>query len=267
MDLRMVVIPPKTEHTHTVVFLHGRGDTAIIFADMIQGAVTSRLRSLPDTFPSFRWVFPQSESRPVASSPPERWSQWFDVWNTRDFSDREGIQAEGLRESVASMRRIAKGEAELLGGRWDRVILAGFDQGGSTVVHTLLNLNIVNVVPGAPALAPGSKRLGGLMVFSSRMPFPGGTVAETREVLSLEDVPESDEVVRNTPILLEHSIDDPLALVGWGRNLRDQLQTYSAKVTWKEYPDGGHWFNSPSGMDDAVVFLSQALGPGLSVDG
>lgn len=263
MDLRVLALPPRTEHTHTVIFLHGRGDTAALFLEMIQGTLTSRLQSLPDTFPSFRWVFPQSEIRAVASSSPERWSQWFDVWNTRDFSDREGLQAEGLRESVASTRRIARREAELLGGRWDRVILAGIDQGGSVAVHTLLNLNLTDLIPGSPPTPPGSKRVGALLAFASRMPFPGGTVAETREVLSLEDVPESDEAVLNTPMLLEHCIDDPLALVGWGRNLRDQLISFGSQVTWKEYSEGGHWFNSPTGMDDVVSFLDRVLGPGF----
>lgn len=263
MDISKITIAPSAAHTHTVIFLHGRGDTAANFVDMIQGALTSRLQSLMDTFPTFRWVFPQSEIRPVASSSPERWSQWFDVWNTRDFSDREGLQAEGLRESVASVRRIVRREAEQLGGRWDRVILAGIDQGGSVAVHTLLNLDLADLSSGAPPTPPGCKRLGALLAFSSRMPFPGGTVAETREVLSLENVPESDEAILNTPMLLEHNIDDPLALVGWGRNLRDQLISFGAQVTWKEYSEGGHWFNSPTGMDDVKYYLDRVLGAGL----
>ena len=35
---------------------------------------------------------------------------------------------------------------------------------------------------------------------------------------------------------------------------------FGANVTWKEYPDGGHWFNSPRGMDDVVAFLEEVLG-------
>jgi predicted esterase len=75
-------------------------------------------------------------------------------------------------------------------------------------------------------------------------------------VLGLEGVPDSDEVVRNTPVLLEHCVDDPLVLLENGRVLRDTLRGFGAQVEWKEYPKGGHWFNSPAGVDDAVEFLN-----------
>jgi predicted esterase len=87
------------------------------------------------------------------------------------------------------------------------------------------------------------------------MPFPNRTLKETRDVLSFEV--EGDEVLRNTPVLLEHCVDDSLVLVGNGRVLRDTLRGFGTSVTWKEYPDGGHCFNSPKGIDDAVGFLEE----------
>ncbi|KAG3178907.1 hypothetical protein PC129_g25469, partial [Phytophthora cactorum] len=62
------------------------------------------------------------------------------------------------------------------------------------------------------------------------------------------------------PVLLEHCVDDPLVLVRHGRTLRDTLAGFGADVTWSEYPDGGHWFNSPAGMEEAAVFLERVLG-------
>ncbi len=75
-------------------------------------------------------------------------------------------------------------------------------------------------------------------------------------MLGLEGTPQTDEVLRNTPVLLEHCVDDPLVLVGSGQGLRDTLRGFGAQVTWKECPTGGHWFNSPDGVDDAVEFLN-----------
>ena len=169
-----------------------------------------------------------------------------------DFSEHEELQAIGLRESVTSTRRILASEATILGGQWDRLVLAGISQGAATSVHTLLNLSLPPAVDGQ--LLP--QRLGAFLGFSCRMPFPGRSLAETRKVLHLESVPDTDEVLRNTPVLLEHCIDDPLVLVGKGRDLRDTLQGFGTQVTWKEYPNGGHWFNSPLGIDDAVEFLN-----------
>lgn len=128
-------------------------------------------------------------------------------------------------------------------------MLAGISQGAATSVHTLLNLS----------LPPGVERLGAFLGFSCRMPFPGRSLVETRKVLSLDGVPKTDEVIRNTPILLEHCVDDPLILVENGRGLRDSLRGFGVRVTWKEYPDGGHWFHSPTGMDDAVIFLQEQV--------
>lgn len=156
---------------------------------------------------------------------------------------------------MASIRRILADEATLLGGQWDRIVLAGISQGAATGVHTLLNLN----PPPAIEDQEVPRRLGAFLGFSCRMPFPSRSLAETREVLGLDSVLNTDEVLRNTPILLEHCVDDPLVLIGNGRVLRDTLQRFGAKVMWQEYPNGGHWFNSPTGVDDAAEFLFKNL--------
>ena len=195
--------------------------------------------------------------RECIAFPGNKMSQWFDIWNVSNFSEREDLQAAGLRESAASIRRLLSSEATILGGQWDRLVLAGISQGGATSVHTLLALSLPPAVEGQQEVPRG---LGAFLGFSCRMPFPGKSLTETRRVLALDSVPDTDEVIRNTPMLLEHCVDDPLVLVGNGRDLRDTLRGFGARVTWKEYPKGGHWFNSPQGIDDAVEFLNcQAL--------
>ncbi|KAF9876896.1 phospholipase carboxylesterase [Colletotrichum karsti] len=207
MHLPQTIIPPSTTHTHTVIFLHGRGDNAHTFSQSLQYSTDSRDRTLADAFPSFRWVFPQAETSAPAAFPRDKVPQWFDVWNVSDFSDREELQAAGLRESVSAVREIIVAEAEMLGGRYDRVVLAGISQGAATGVHTILKLG----------LPDGRERIGAFMGFSCRMPFPGRTLKDTRAVLGLGDVPEDDGLLRRTPMLLEHCVDDPLVLVGNGR--------------------------------------------------
>ncbi|KAK6215194.1 phospholipase carboxylesterase [Colletotrichum tabaci] len=250
MSYSAIVVQPSKPHTHTVVFLHGRGDNAQNFAASLAYSRDSRNRTLADAFPSFRWVFPQAKVGQSAAFPGGAVSQWFDIWNVSDFSEREGIQAEGLRESVAGIREIIASEARLLEGGWSRIVLAGISQGAATGVHTLLNLDPPQ----------GEDRLGAFLGFSCRMPFPGRTLAETRAVLGLQDVPEGNILLRQTPMLLEHCADDPLVLVANGRVLRDTLLGFGAQVEWKEYPNGGHWFNSPAGIDDAVKFFESQLG-------
>ncbi|KAI1269328.1 phospholipase/carboxylesterase family protein [Xylariaceae sp. FL1019] len=230
---------PSHNHTHTVVFLHGRGDNVQNFTKALGYWRDSRNRTLADAFPTFRWVFPQAPMRKCASG-PETWPQWFDVWNVRDFAEREELQALGLKEVVPAFKKLIADEATTLGGRMDRVVLMGISMGAATAVHTLFNLH---------------EPLAALMCFSARCPFAGRTLDGMRGVLALDDKPENDRALRGTPVLLEHCADDPLVLVKNGQGLRDVLRGFGADVDWREYPDGGHWFNCPAGADDAVRFL------------
>ncbi|KAI2617908.1 alpha/beta-hydrolase [Hypoxylon sp. NC1633] len=253
-SIPFITIEPSQPHTHTVVFLHGRGDTARDFADSLSHSRDSHRRTLVEAFPSFRWVFPQAPTRKCASL-PETWPQWFDVWDARDLALNEDLQAAGLREVVPALRRLLADQAALLGRRWDRLVLAGISMGGASGAHVLLNLDV-------PAEAGG--RLGAFLGFSSRCPFAGRGLTGMRQVLALDGVPADDRVIRNTPVLLEHCADDPLVLVQNGRGLRDTLRECGAQVEWREYSDGGHWFHSPTGMDDAVEFLNKHLGTNSS---
>ena len=176
MDIPIVITKPTAPHTHTVVFLHGRGDRARNFAASLNYWRDSHNRTLVEIFPSFRWVFPQAPTRKCASL-PDRWPQWFDVWNVEDFSDHEDLQAVGLKEVVPAVRGILETEAELLGGHWDRIVLAGISMGGATSLHTLFNLDV-------PVEA--GRRLAAFMGFSCRLPFVGRSLSELRKTLGLE---------------------------------------------------------------------------------
>ncbi|KAL1866910.1 hypothetical protein VTK73DRAFT_4457 [Phialemonium thermophilum] len=253
IEIPFITVGPFAPHTHTVVFLHGRGDNAQKFCASLSYWRGSNGQTLCDAFPSFRWVFPQAPLRKCASL-PDIIPQWFDVWDVRDFGVNEELQAFGLREVVPAIQKILADEARQLGStlgggdRWDCVVLAGISMGGATGVHTLLNLNI-------PAAAGG--RLGAFMGFSCRCPFAGRPLSELRNILNLADAPSHDNVVRSTPVLLEHCADDPLVRIEWGRELRDTLVAFQADVSWKEYAHGAHWFHSPDGLDDVIEFLNR----------
>ncbi|KAK4164105.1 putative acyl-protein thioesterase [Cladorrhinum sp. PSN259] len=260
LPLKTYTTPPVPgyPHTHTVIFLHGRGDTAQAFqASFLSGWKDPLSRSLAQICPTIKWIFPTAPIRPLARFPRDRISQWFDTWDINDLSAKEELQIAGLRESVEGIRQICQKEVqENLNGEWGRLVLAGFSQGGAAAAHTLLNLE------GQGGGAGGEMRkLGGLMVFSGRMPFPGRSLDETREVLGLlvQAGGTSDDglVVRNTPALVQHCADDSLSKVGNGRAVRDSLERFGAKVTWREYPVGGHWFHSPNGIEDTAAWLRQ----------
>ena len=179
-----------------------------------------------------------------------------------DFTENEDLQAVGLKEVVPVIRRVLADEAKLLDGRWDRLVLAGFSMGGATGVHVLFNLDVPGSLGSGSGSGSGRRRLAAFMGFACRCPFAGrsGSLAEMRSVLGLDDAPHRDDddaVVRNTPVLLEHCVDDPVVLVQYGRDLRETLEGFGARVERKEYESGGHWFGSPAGIDDVVDFLNR----------
>ena len=148
------------------------------------------------------------------------------------------------------VREMVRREAEVLGGRWDRVVLAGISMGAATSVHTVLNLDVP---------VEGGGRLAALMGFCGRCPFAGRGLAGMRAVLGLGGVPGDDGVLRRTPVLLEHNVDDPLVKIENGRGLRDTLVGFGMQVEWREYPKGGHWFQEPQGIENAVAFLKKVV--------
>ncbi|CAI6020310.1 hypothetical protein V2G26_001879 [Clonostachys chloroleuca] len=253
-------------HTHTVVFLHGRGDSAAKLASSLAYSPASDNQTLPGALPGFRWVFPSAPIEATALNPTERRAQWFDVWNVRDLADREELQAEGLRASVGRVRELVRAEAGRVGGL-ERVVVMGISQGGATGVHVLLSLG-------------EGERLGAFVGVSCRMVFPGRSLGETRGMLGMErgdgddddddDDKEVSEAVRRTPVMLQHCVDDTVVRVEDGRVLRETLERFGGKgkrVEWREYLNGGHWFNSPAGTDDIVEFLSRELGVAPAVVG
>ena len=85
MELPTAAIKSSVPHTHTIVFLHGRGDTAKKFARTIGYSWDSQNQTLYEAFPSFRWVFPQAPIRRSANGGAIMY-QWFDTRSTADFS-------------------------------------------------------------------------------------------------------------------------------------------------------------------------------------
>ncbi|KAJ4387553.1 hypothetical protein N0V93_008148 [Gnomoniopsis smithogilvyi] len=246
---------PGQPHTHTVIFLHGRGDTASNFLKGLTHNNTwtdSQARSPFDIFPTFRWIFPTAGLKPCARpNGPRVMSQWFDLWDAVSV-EHEMLMQPGLKDSVERIRGLVAEEAARLGGRWDKIVLMGISQGGATSVHTLLNLAF-------PASYTGPKRLGAFVGVSCRLPFLGRNLQQTRSILGLQGVPQGNEVLVNTPMLLEHCADDQTVLVGSGKQLRDTLRAFGANVEWREYSEGGHWFKSPEGLQDWKAFLEKVL--------
>ncbi|OAA34871.1 phospholipase/carboxylesterase [Metarhizium rileyi] len=260
-------------HTHTAVFLHGRGSNAVEFAsELFESEASAGMdsqqdgqRTLPALFPTVRWVFPTA---PILRSRrfDTDMSQWFDMWSVKDPEEHSEIQHDGLGQSIQRLLGIIKTEEQLVPR--SRIFLCGISQGFATVLSTLL--------------AEGQGGFAGLIGLCSWIPFARnveqGIAARdslrghVQQVISLysalqdlyytaegngrvkaEPIPSQIQAI---PVFLGHALDDTVVPVENARRLQKVLSELGLSVSWREYDHGGHWVNEPQGVDDIVCFLS-----------
>lgn len=252
----------KREHTHTIIFLHGRDSLASEFAEEFFESQASDDRTIQEVFPTIKWIFPASRMRKSARFGADM-SQWFDIWSVEEPEEKEELQFEGLRESVKGILSIIKEEAALVGP--ERIILGGISQGCATAIYALLC---------------GGTKLGGFIGLSSWLPFQSRVAAIAKDIPTTEQLRSIRSLIYgqeretsdannlattntatllDTPILLEHCRDDAVVPAQNGQGLCETLRDLGMTVIWKEYDNGGHWLNEPEGAGDIVKFLAGIL--------
>ena len=247
------VISPANPHTHTIIFLHGRGDNGPNFAFHTFGGLNPE-GTLASRLPNWKWIFPAAR-RTYSTVFREQCNEWFDIWSLTDPSLKEDLQVDGLRQSVTFVLKLVEEESRLVGA--GNVVLGGISQGCATSVHALL---------------AGSRQLGGWIGVSGWIPFRGrleqiangaqpensqkGLTAFYREDVGIEGVEAAGaSSALNTPALLCHGIDDGTIDISLGLQVKATVESLGMNPAWREYDDCGHWFKEPEGMDDIMAFL------------
>jgi phospholipase/carboxylesterase len=197
-----VEIETGGEPLGSVIWLHGLGADGHDFEPIVP-----ELRIAAET--PLRFVFPHAPVRPVTINGGMSMRAWYDILTL----ERGGPQDEtGIRDSSALLAGLIEREHER-GIPHERIILAGFSQGGAIAMHTALRY---------------PHTLGGLMALSTYLP--------------LQESPD-DEVVGNDcaqgqalPIFMAHGSFDPVVPMVLGEQSRDRLQNAGYRVAWHDYP-------------------------------
>jgi phospholipase/carboxylesterase len=196
------IVETSATPTASVIWLHGLGADGHDFVPIVQ-EILPRL-SLPAQS-GVRFIFPHAPKQAVTINGGYVMRAWYDVISPdlRQRQDRDGII--GSQHHVVRLleNEIANGIAA------DRIVLAGFSQGGAIALYTALRF---------------PQPLAGVMALSTYLPL-----ADTTE-------PERSAQNQPIPILMAHGEYDPVVPLQAGIESRDTLEKLGYNVAWHTYP-------------------------------
>jgi phospholipase/carboxylesterase len=180
----------------SVIWLHGLGADGHDFEPIVP-----ELRLPADL--SLRFIFPHAPVQPVTINGGMAMRSWYDIvsFDSEGRADRAGVLASSdLLEGLIA-REIERGVAP------QKIVVAGFSQGGAVAIHTALQTE---------------HPIAGLMALSTYMALPD----DAASAVSRKDL----------PIFMAHGSFDPVLRMEWGRSSADRLIEAGYAVDWHEYP-------------------------------
>ena len=181
-----------------VIWLHGLGADGHDFEPIVPELVSRGARA-------WRFVFPNAPVRPVSINNGMRMRAWYDIVG---LDRRAAEDVAGFEDSDHKIRELI-GREVTRGIPAERIVLAGFSQGGAVSLYTAPRLN---------------EKLAGVMALSCYLPLQSSLIAER--------APANDA----TPILMAHGRGDDRIPMSMGVQSRDLLKTHGYTVEWHDYP-------------------------------
>jgi len=180
-----------------VIWLHGLGASGYDFAPLVPHLGLSDVR----------FVFPHAPVAPVTINAGHRMPSWYDIRSLdHSVSDREDVA--DVKASAAEIRALLDRERSR-GIAPDKVVLAGFSQGGAMALYTSLRAR---------------SRLAGAIVMS------GYVVAES----SLDA--EVTEAGRAVPMWFGHGRNDDMVPMAGGHSAFERVLRLGVTAEWHDYP-------------------------------
>jgi len=193
-----VVIEPHSTHKASVIWLHGLGADGHDFEPIVPEL------KLPNDL-GIRFIFPHAPKRPIAINGGMVMRAWYDI-RIPDLSLQE--DEDSIRESSDILSSYI--DAEINAGiTADKILIAGFSQGGAMTLFTGLRY---------------PQKLAGLLALSTYLPLPDQLQAE------------ANNANLKTPLMMMHGTFDPIIPVFQGQNSRYLLQQAGYSIEWHEYP-------------------------------
>jgi len=192
-----VELNPSGPTTATVIWLHGLGADGHDFEPIVPELGVSEQYGV-------RFVFPHAPHMPVTINGGMVMRAWYDIVET-DLAQRE--DASGIRGSEATVRMLVQREIDS-GMAANRIVLAGFSQGGAIVLQAGLRY---------------PKRLAGILALSAYLPLA--------DTLQEEAHPSNADI----PIFMAHGTEDPVVPLTRAEQSRALMEEKGYSVEWHTY--------------------------------
>ena len=183
--------------TASVIWLHGLGADGNDFVPIVP-----ELR-LPQSL-RVRFVFPHAPVRAVTINNGMRMRAWYDI-AAADLNSRADLI--GVRESQAQLEALIERETAR-GMPSERIVLAGFSQGGAIALYTGLR---------------HAERLAGIMALSTYLIAPDKLATE------------ASAANRGVAIFMAHGAADPVVRFQWGEASERMLEAAGYPIEWHTY--------------------------------
>jgi phospholipase/carboxylesterase len=192
--LETIEIESAPNPAASVIWMHGLGADGNDFAPLADEI------ELPV---AVRYIFPHAPMMPVTINGGYVMRAWYDISDVAlRREDETGVRASQKNVEALLAREKSRGIAA------NRMVLAGFSQGGAIALHTGLR---------------HGERLAGIMALSTYVPLA--------DTLALEANPANREV----PIFMAHGTADPTIPFALARASRDLLLRQGYAPEWHEY--------------------------------
>lgn len=196
--LPCVEVEPVQPAVASVIWLHGLGADGHDFEPVVPAL------NLPDTLP-VRFVFPNAPVQPVTVNGGWEMPAWYDIL---EMKLERKIDVDGLLRSVSQINALIEHEIAR-GIPSEKIVLAGFSQGGAVAYHTAL-------------CCP--KPLAGLLTLS--------TYVATAELIKQHRT----DANRSIPVAIHHGSEDDVVPMTLGVQACELLQQQGYQPEWHCWP-------------------------------
>ena len=214
--LERILINYSASETATIIWLHGLGADGHDFEPVVQML----------NLPHIKFILPHAPYRPVTLNNGYEMRAWYDIFGLQSDSQQDEV---GINSMQATMDAMI--EAEIARGiPSQRILLAGFSQGGAMALHTATRFN---------------QPLAGVLALSTYLPL--------KQQLQQAQHPAN----QHCPIWMAHGRHDSVITLPIAQSSRQTLEAAGYAVEWHEY-DMAHSVCEAE-IDDIRQFLLRVL--------